>query len=1018
MSTAILKVYCAISIPIIIAGCVREVAPQPQDENLHEVVFHAGWDPETKTVLQEDGSVWWSPGDEISLFINNGYAADGGYKLTSTNDKPSAVTDFVGQVGNKPANESYIAIYPYNEANHVNGAAVSTVIPSVQTAKEDTFEKDMFVSIAISGDENLFFTNICSGVKFSVKTNGIHKIVISGVSGQGAGLAGGIYNPDVASDIYDFGGSGATVTIVAPSDSGFEPGKYYYAVLLAATCDVGIDVSYYKGDEVATFRYEEPVEFKRGVFKRLIDKDEGLNYRKAYSTFAKLDYYNILPAGVDKRTITEAYFHSSSDKQTETTVGWNSDIYFELIGTVAHYYTLSEAYSVEGYRLFYGWNSLRKLDISSFDTFDSQSFKEMFSGCMSLESIDLSNFATDNSTDMSGMFASCASLQSLDLSNFHTEKVTTMNGMFGCSWDGRDGYSNYHYCVSKGCSSLKTLDLSSFNTSNLEDAGGMFADCINLEEVDISTWETPKLTNASSMFAGCIKLKEVDLSSLNTENVIYLSGLFANCKSLESIDLSSFETSKVESINSMFLLCQSLKEVNLSSFTSNALSSATDLFCGCVNLLKVDLGAMDFTSIDNLYSAFWSGTAQSSRACAIRCISATQAAIDKANTSKRTSYYTWVQPGEEFPDISPDHDSSLYYSSDFSMDGKSILLNKATKGKGINIVLMGDAYSDRLINDGTYESDMREAMEIMFGIEPYKSFRDLFNVYMVYAVSENEVASGNTALGSKGMVGNSEIINAYALSAVLDRYLTDIAIVVIGHDYNCLYGSGSAGQTWLFFEAYNPDTYPTVDYGQTQQAISLIPKYPDSDSHDFAWTVNHEFGHCFAKLADEYIENDDNLTDSEKEFLYWHTRATGIYRNIDITNNAEEIKWKQFLTDTRYGDSGIGIFEGGYLFKTGVWRPSYKSLMNNGSNATNYFNAPSREAIYNRIHKLAYGDDWQFDYETFVEWDTPNRNIDVELNKSTSVQTKAINYDPPRPHLEMRTTVDNNGNIRHILIMD
>ena len=37
------------------------------------------------------------------------------------------------------------------------------------------------------------------------------------------------------------------------------------------------------------------------------------------------------------------------------------------------------------------------------------------------------------------------------------------------------------------------------------------------------------------------------------------------------------------------------------------------------------------------------------------------------------------------------------------------------------------------------------------------------------------------------------------------------------------------------------------------------------------------------------------------------------------------------------------------------------------------FNAPSREAIYYRIHKLTYGDDWQYDYEKFVEYDAVNR---------------------------------------------
>ncbi len=37
------------------------------------------------------------------------------------------------------------------------------------------------------------------------------------------------------------------------------------------------------------------------------------------------------------------------------------------------------------------------------------------------------------------------------------------------------------------------------------------------------------------------------------------------------------------------------------------------------------------------------------------------------------------------------------------------------------------------------------------------------------------------------------------------------------------------------------------------------------------------------------------------------------------------------------------------------------------------FNAPSREAIWYRIHKLAYGDEWEYDYEDFVEYDEVNR---------------------------------------------
>lgn len=36
------------------------------------------------------------------------------------------------------------------------------------------------------------------------------------------------------------------------------------------------------------------------------------------------------------------------------------------------------------------------------------------------------------------------------------------------------------------------------------------------------------------------------------------------------------------------------------------------------------------------------------------------------------------------------------------------------------------------------------------------------------------------------------------------------------------------------------------------------------------------------------------------------------------------------------------------------------------SGVVDEFNAVSRESLYYRIHKLAFGKDWEYDYETFV----------------------------------------------------
>ena len=58
----------------------------------------------------------------------------------------------------------------------------------------------------------------------------------------------------------------------------------------------------------------------------------------------------------------------------------------------------------------------------------------MLIGCDSLKKIDLSNFNTHNVINMSYMFSWCNSLTNINLSNFNTQNVTYMSGMFsGCN---------------------------------------------------------------------------------------------------------------------------------------------------------------------------------------------------------------------------------------------------------------------------------------------------------------------------------------------------------------------------------------------------------------------------------------------------------------------------------------------------------------------------------------------------------------------------------------------------------
>mgnify|MGYP003289634682 CR=1 FL=1 len=288
-------------------------------------------------------------------------------------------------------------------------------------------------------------------------------------------------------------------------------------------------------------------------------------------------------------------------------------------------------------------------------------------------------------------------------------------------------------------------------------------------------------------------------------------------------------------------------------------------------------------------------------------------------------------------------------------------LQTASKGNngGINVMFVGDGYSAKDIYDGSYQADVEEGMEYFFGAEPFRTYRDYFNVNMAVALScESGVCSNvniwretkfNTTYGA-GNEGRLLIHPEY----VMDYVLNDLENPSI---------NGVNINQSLVICLLNSDVYEgiTVLYG-TGSAIAFVPHSRYDYPNDFRGLIQHEAcGHGFGKLADEYIYHREyiqkcgcNCCDHIDAVLV--NKSQGWYRNISLSGKYSDIEWRHLIFHEDYDDI-VDIYEGAYFHARGVYRSEVNSCMNNN---VPYFSTISRQAIVERIKDYA-GEEFLFD---------------------------------------------------------
>ena len=217
----------------------------------------------------------------------------------------------------------------------------------------------------------------------------------------------------------------------------------------------------------------------------------------------------------------------------------------------------------------------------------------------------------------------------------------------------------------------------------------------------------------------------------------------------------------------------------------------------------------------------------------------------------------------------------------------TVLQQPADSANSIQIVYVAEGYTADEMD--VFINDCRVAMEALFAHDPFRQYRDRFEIIAVKSVSEESGVSepGNniwrqTALGS-------HFDTFYSQRYLTTLHLKQLHDLLAGIPYEHIiilantehYGGGG------IYNSYN------LCYTRGKH---------------FRPVVVHEFGHSFGGLGDEYEYGDDDpyyFADTEP----WEPNLTTL---SDFAS-----KWQDMIgTDPR-----IGLQEGGGYLRKGVYRP-------------------------------------------------------------------------------------------------
>ena len=958
--------------------------------------------PDTRTSLNgpDANGVYktvWSPGDQIMVFSGDLACR---YILKSGENTNKGVFEGYGN------SEDLVAVYPLSIGISRTGATIEVGLPEVQEYVSGNIPLGAYPMLGIYGDETFSFRNLCSVLKVPMFGDATVKSITFTPNNAGVKASGKAVINVNSTQLEMDDNSKPSVKLDCPDVKlSAQPTDFHFVVPAQIypggfTLTIATD----KGDVVKTLKsditLDRSVLYPIEAFECKIDSKENIIFEdanfKAYlvanfdtdgdGEISKEEALAITKIIVGTKDIESLAGIEHMANLTELRCEGPWSIFEPEEDPEGKLKTLDVSKNVNLTILYCGFNQLTSLDVTNnpkieqlrcagnnlnsldvskntelieFEAYNNRLSSIDVSNNPELEYIDLTNnqiksidvsnnpeldyidltnnqiksIDVSNNLELERITCSDNKLTSIDVTN--NQKLTTLN-ISGNSIVKIDLGNNPE---------LKHLICNKNKISELELSNNKKLKSLNVNDNNLTSLTVNCCPEIKTLKANNNLIKEMDISELTSLFDFYCSG-----NPLETLYVFDGQ------IDALF-------EKEIPSTTKIVVKGTEpgedEVFTVTPTLFDIDGYEQDITmtvtanisySIDS--QPEWISKKSDNSGVYTFTVSA------NTTSSSRSGEIIFKNVNNSFLTVTVKQGIQTYTSSDYSQDGQVTRIHSATVGKGIDVVFVGDAFADK--DQDLFNKYVKLGKEAFFTEEPFRSTKDRFNIYRIGSVSKNGIITqegGDTKFSAQFeqgtyVGGDNNLVNSFVKASIPSVDLTKTIIFVINK-------AKYAGTCHMY---------------SNNQAVCYVPLC--RNENEYAQTLRHEgCGHGFGKLADEYFYDSMGRIPDDKvsELKKWKGFAYGFYENVDLTSDPNTILWSKFISDSRYSGK-VSVYEGGYTYPYGVYRPTDNSIMRYN---TGGFNAPSREAIYKKIMKFSEGNAWTYDYETFVAFDAPARSAEA-----------------------------------------